>query len=130
MSFSLINPPEDQAGLEILTFELMAAAEALGLTLDQEGFITSWLSGTKILIERDADDKIVSMAFMVHGQKWFDNQPTATILRAEGNREKIIEYAKSIASVLGVKKIYYELNDFKENEDGSIENTVRMEKIT
>lgn len=82
------------------------AAKDLGLTLDVPGFLYAWLSGTRVLAEKDGD-RIVGLAFMAVGKKWVSDDTSATIIETAGeNASGMLEFAKTIAAALGATTLY------------------------
>lgn len=53
MSFEILNPPKGDLDLIEKTREVLTAAKDLGLDLDPEGFVYSWIGGTKLVVEYD-----------------------------------------------------------------------------
>lgn len=108
MSFSVIQPPKDEEEFAKVGKELYAAATALGLNLDAEGFLFSWTSGTRVVVERDDSDAIVSFALVTIGQRWIAKDFTASVLALKGNRETTLAFIQTISNALGATSLFIE----------------------
>ena len=63
MPFRVVQPPTNQEEFAELGKRLFAAAQALGIPLDPEGFLYSWVNGTRVVIE-EVDDEIKGFAML------------------------------------------------------------------
>lgn len=126
MGFSTITPPKDEKQLQTTAFEIVFACKMLGVEVDIQRFLLAWSDGLRVLLERDANDKIISFAFLISGTKWYDPTKTATILSMAGNKDKMIEYAKNVCSILGAEYLIYSDGTGEEVEGGMRMNTYRM----
>ena len=106
MSFNVVQPPKDETEFAELGKQLVEAGRALGMQLEAEGFLFSWIGGTRVLVEKTEAGEIVSMALVTIGKRWTHNDTTATVLRMEGNREPMLEFVKQIASALGATELF------------------------
>ena len=106
MPFAVIQPPENDDMLAETGKMLIEAAKNLGIDLDPEGFLFAWLSGCRVIVERDASNAIISMALVTVGKRWTHNDTTATVLRLEGNRTELLEFIRHIASALGARELF------------------------
>lgn len=106
MSFFVVQPPKGEVEMTATAKELLSAAAELGIQLDVKGFMFAWVNGTRPIIERDAANKIISMALMAVGKRWTHDDMTATVLRLEGNREPMIEFMQQIASAMGATELF------------------------
>lgn len=106
----VINPPKDEQKFAEVGQWLIDGATNLGIELDVEGFLYSWVDGTRVLVE-ETGDKITSMALMRVGTRWVDNTQKATILRRAGDEERILEFAETIAKATGATGMFYEENE-------------------
>lgn len=110
MSFSVVPPPKDTDKFAEVGKQIVEAALSLGINLDTEGFLYTWLAGTRVLIQRDGD-KIVSMALMVSGRRWVSSDDKATVLAYAGDKEGILGFSKTIAEAMGASALIYEETD-------------------
>lgn len=106
MSFVVVQPPKDETEFAELGKRLVEAGRALGMQLEAEGFLFSWIGGTRVLVEKTEAGEIVSMALVTIGKRWTHNDTTATVLLMEGNREQMLEFVKQIASALGATELF------------------------
>lgn len=106
MSFNVVQPPKDETEFAELGKQLVEAGRALGMQLEAEGFLFSWIGGTRVLVEKTEAGEIVSMALVTIGKRWTHNDTTATVLLMEGNREQMLEFVKQIASALGATELF------------------------
>lgn len=106
MSFNVVPPPKDETEFAELGKQLVEAGRALGMQLEAEGFLFSWIGGTRVLVEKTETGEIVSMALVTIGKRWTHNDTTATVLLMEGNREPMLEFVKQIASALGATELF------------------------
>lgn len=111
MSFSVIQPPKDETAFSEVGQEIFKAAARLGLTLDAEGFLFSWTAGTRVIVQRDADNGIVSLALVTVGKRWIFKDFTASVLAIRGNREPTIEFIKTVCNAMGATSIFIEEED-------------------
>lgn len=108
MSFSVVQPPKDEAAFAKVGQELVLAAKNLGLNLDTEGFLFSWTSGTRVVVQRDSADAIVSFALVTIGKRWVHSDFTASVLEIRGNREPTLNFIKTISNALGATSLFIE----------------------
>lgn len=107
MPYSVLQPPKDEAAFAALGKEIYEAGKAFGLNLDPEGFLFSWANGTRVLVERDAEGKIVGLVLMALGKRWIQSDFTATVLYYNGS-EGLLEFTLQIAHALGATSLYRE----------------------
>jgi hypothetical protein len=121
----IVQPPVDQDKLPEVGKWLYEGMKAVGIDLDLEGFLMAWTSGsTKMVVDTDADNKIVGAALLTIGKKWTDSRESATILDLKGDRAKLVEYCCNIATAFNMAYLVYEA---KEDEPGELS---RVHKIT
>ena len=101
MPFRVVQPPTNQEEFAELGKRLFAAAQALNVPLDPEGFLYSWVNGTRVVIE-EVDDEIKGFAMLAAGKRWTHNDTTATVLVREsrGDEDGLLEFLKQIAAAL------------------------------
>ena len=107
MPFRVVQPPTNQEEFAELGKRLFAAAQALGIPLDPEGFLYSWVNGTRVVIE-EVDDEIKGFAMLAGGKRWTHNDTTATVLVREshGDEDGLLEFLKQIAAALGSTELF------------------------
>lgn len=107
MPFRVVQPPTNQEEFAELGKRLFAAAQALGIPLDPEGFLYSWVNGTRVVIE-EVDDEIKGFAMLAAGKRWTHNDTTATVLVREssGDEDGLLEFLKQIAAALGSTELF------------------------
>lgn len=107
MAFKVIQPPTDEPRLAEEGKKLVQAAKELGIMLNVEGFLFSWLSGTRVVVE-ETDGKINAFALVAVGQRWTHNDSTASVLVMESDRDPadLIEFIKQICAALGATELF------------------------
>lgn len=107
MPFRVVQPPTNQEEFAELGKRLFAAAQALGIPLDPEGFLYSWVNGTRVVIE-EVDDEIKGFAMLAAGKRWTHNDTTATVLvfESSGDVDGLLEFLKQIAAALGSTELF------------------------
>ena len=107
MSFRVVQPPTNQDEFAALGKRLFAAAQALNLPLDPEGFLYSWVNGTRVVVE-EVNDEIKGFAMLAAGKRWTHNDTTATVLVMEssGDEAGLLEFLKQIAAALGSTELF------------------------
>lgn len=117
--FTVESIPKDENKLKELGKEIVIAASKLGLNFQTEGFLLSWASGTRVILERN-NGEITSLLLMTVGERWVDSSVKATVLEYAGNVKSILEFAESIAKGAGATSMYYEESKpLEETEDYS-----------
>lgn len=126
MPFVVIQPPADETKLAEVGKEVYEAAVKLGLNVDVEGFIQSWVTGLRVLAERDEEGVICGICLMALGKRWTRQDYTASVLELRGrDHSEMLEFAKQIAAALGAISLYHETSDpFLTAVDGRVERTV------
>ena len=107
MPFRVVQPPTNQEEFAELGKRLFAAAQALGIPLDPEGFLYSWVNGTRVVVE-EVGDEIKGFAMLAAGKRWTHNDTTATVLVREsrGDEDGLLEFLKQIAAALGSTELF------------------------
>lgn len=107
MPFRVVQPPTDQEQFAEVGKRLYLAAQTLGIPLDPEGFLYSWVNGTRVLVE-EVDDEIKGFALLAAGKRWTQSDTTATVLAMEtaGDHDGLLEFIKQIASALGGTELF------------------------
>lgn len=107
MPFRVVQPPADQTQFTELGKRLYSAAQSLGVPLDPEGFLYSWVNGTRVVVE-EVGDEIVGFAMLAAGKRWTHNDTTATVLviESKGDHDGLLEFLKQIASALGGTELF------------------------
>jgi sugar (pentulose or hexulose) kinase len=121
----VIQPPQNEADMPVTGKWLFEGVKALGIALDLEGFLLSWTGGgTKMIVEVDAENKIVGAALLTIGKKWTDSRESAMVLAMEGNRAKLIEYCTNLATAFNMGYLAYEA---QEHEPGVLSRVHRID---
>lgn len=107
MPFRVVQPPTNQEEFAELGKRLFAAAQALLIPLDPEGFMYSWVNGTRVVIEEQGGE-IKGFAMMAAGKRWTHNDTTATVLAIESNGDvdELLDFLKQIAAALGCTELF------------------------
>jgi hypothetical protein len=107
MPFRVIQPPTDPEQFTEEGKRLYSAAKELGIPLDPEGFLYSWVNGTRVVVE-EIGGEIKGFALLAAGKRWTHNDTTATVLAMEssGDHEGLLEFLKQIATALGGTEMF------------------------
>lgn len=107
MPFRVIQPPAEQEAFTETGKRLYTAAQALGIPLDPEGFLYSWVNGTRVVVE-EVGDEIKGFALLVMGKRWTHNDTTSTVLAFEtnGDHDAMLDFLKQIASAFGSTEMF------------------------
>jgi hypothetical protein len=121
----VIQPPQDETKIPELGRWLYEGLKALDINLDIEGFVIAWTGGsTKMVVETDAENKIISAALLTIGKKWTDSRESAMILDIRGDRAKMIEYCTNLATAFNMGYMAYEA---QEHEPGVLSRVHRID---
>jgi hypothetical protein len=121
----VVQPPQKDDEIPVVGKWLYEGIKALGIELDLEGFLLVWTGGTtKMIVEVDADNKIISAALLALGKKWTDSRQSASILALAGDRKKLIEYCTNLAVAFNVEYLAYEA---LEGEPGVLSRVHRID---
>lgn len=114
MPYQVVQPPADQERFAQLGKELFERSKELGMTLDVEGFLMAWVNGTRVVVERNADGLIVSMALVAMGKQWVRNRVTASIMElrtySRENRDAMVEFITQLATAMGASSLYLDMD--------------------
>lgn len=125
MPFKIVKVPREQEELSRVGLEIVVAANDLGKPVDSDGFLRAWLSGTKVLAEFNDKGKIIGLAFMVSGRRWFEDFDTATLLNIVGeNKEGMMEFATSVATASGAYSMIYDTGEEQKLPDGTVRHFI------
>lgn len=125
----MIPPPGDEKRLWEVGKPIIEAAIRLGLKIDPEGFMYSWMSGTRLLVEKE-DGEIVGMAMMTAGKRWVDAEHQASVLLVtEAGRDKLLEFASTIAKAMGAVGMYFEEREVLEETPTYTRFAIRHVKL-
>lgn len=115
MPFRVVQPPTDQEQFTELGKRLYAAAQALNVPLEPEGFLYSWVNGTRVVIE-EVGDEIKGFALMAAGKRWTHGDTTATVLlkASNGDADGLFEFLKQIAAALGSTEMFVQSDEVKQ----------------
>lgn len=113
MSMEVVQPPKDEARFAEVGKELFAAARDLGMNLEVDGFLNAWISGMRVIVERDDQSrKIVGMVLLRQGMQWNKNRHTASVLEIRGvDLNRLMEFTKQVAAAMGTESLFVESAD-------------------
>lgn len=117
MKFEVLTPPDDADKLTNATVEVITAAIDLGLDVEPEGFILSWASGSRLVVHRNAENKIDGIAMFTMGRRWTHSDMKAHILILLGEKQILIDYVVNMAKALGVTGVFYEDSQIHETDE-------------
>lgn len=106
--FTVVQPPKDEGEFARVGKELFDAAGKLGLELDAEGFLFSWTAGTRVVVQRDEANTVVSLALVTIGKRWLHKDFTATVLAIRGDREQTMAFIKIVCNAMGATSLFVE----------------------
>ena len=114
MPFRVVQPPSNEEEFAELGKRLYTAAQALDIPLEPEGFLYSWVNGTRVVIE-ETDGEIKGFALMAAGKRWTHGDTTATVLLmgSNGDAEGLFEFLKQIAAALGCTEVFVQSDAVK-----------------
>lgn len=116
MTFEVLTPPEDANKLTEAAVEVIKAAIDMDQDVEPEGFIFSWVSGSRLIVQRDSDQKIVGIAMFTMGKRWTHSDMKAHVLLLLGDREALLNYIVNMAKALAVTGVFYEEAVMREDE--------------
>lgn len=119
--FKVITPPEDQDQFAQTSKRIVEAAHKLGFPLEVEGFLMSWVSGTRVIVE-EQDGEIVGLALVTMGKRWVQNDFTATILAFKGD-DRLFDFVKQIAIAMGSSSL------LMQDGEGVVEGDVTVYRV-
>lgn len=108
MTIEVITPPKDDEQLIEAAKEILIAASELGMNIHIEGFLMAWASGTKLVVQRDNSDKIISVGIISAGHRWTTNTVTAHVLDMAGNKEALIDYFIKMCKIMDATSLFYQ----------------------
>lgn len=118
MSYEVIQPPTSEQSLAKLGEEVLLAAKELGRPMDVEGFLQAWLSGLRVIAERNAENKITGLALLAVGRRWLFQDVAATVVWKKAKDDAaLLNYIKMLASALGAVNLYVETDKPLEETD-------------
>lgn len=118
MAFEIYAPPGDDEALTEKAKDILNAAAKLGEPLDIEGFLYSWVSGTRVAVERDdSTGEIVGLGIFTAGKRWTHNDITAHVLRIDGKRQGMLEFIVTLCKAIGATRIFVEEPDILEQAE-------------
>lgn len=127
----VIKPPKDEQKFAEVSKWIINGAIELGIDIDPEGFLYSWVDGTRVIVDLEGPDKIVGMVLMRAGLRWVDSTHKATILRIKGRDEgRLMEFAITIAKAVGSSGLIYEETTPIEETGDYIRYAVRELKLS
>lgn len=109
MSFHVIPfPKTSDQDLADAAKEILMFAREHGVRMEPEGFMTGWATGCRVLVERDADKKIITLAIAAIGPRWVRGEISASILLLLGeNHKPMIDFIITITQGSGGCAVYH-----------------------
>lgn len=109
MKIELVMPGNTEESIKNGLLRLLQAASAVGVPLDGEAFARAWMSdNTRVFIATE-EGKFQGFAIMAFGRRYYDAQPSSSILVAEGPaRNQLLSFMVDTSRVLGSKVMYFE----------------------
>jgi len=127
MTYEVVQPPTTEQELAKLGKEILETAEKLGRPMDVEGFLQSWLGGTRVVAERDASGNITGLALVAVGRRWlFQDYAASVIWYKAADTKALLNYIRMIANALGAKYMYVESEDPLETTDEYIRCEIKQ----
>lgn len=125
--FEVLTPPDGDQNLANAAKEILnAASELSGKPMDVEGFIYSWIAGTRVVVERDdTTRKITGLGIFTAGKQWPHIRTVAHVLRIDGNRDGVMGFIISMCKAIGVDGVYVEDATTRVDTPGEVIHTVR-----
>lgn len=108
MTFEVLTPPDDADNLTEAAVEVIKAAIDMDQDIEPEGFIYSWVGGSRLVVKRGADRKIEGIAMFSMGKRWTHSDMKAHILILLGDRQALLDYVVNMAKALGITGVFYE----------------------
>lgn len=104
-----VLPHQDPEHLKARAEKLLQALKDTNTVVDFDGFARAWMSETVRAVVAQEGDTYTGFAVMVYGSRWFDPQPSATILVLNGPaRGPLLQYLKDMATMLGAQTLYWD----------------------
>ena len=90
----------------------------------------AWVNGTRVVVERNADGLIVSMALVAMGKQWVRNRVTASIMElrtySRENRDAMVEFITQLATAMGASSLYLDMDLTQEQPGKRIYNVLEI----
>lgn len=121
MKVEIVMPGKTEESVKEGLLRLLQAASETGVPIEGESFARAWMSdNTRVFVATD-EGKVKGFAIMAFGRRYYDPQPSASILLAEGEaRNELLSFMFDTARVLGSKIVYFE---------GKSDDTIKGEPI-
>lgn len=116
MTFEVLTPPDDAENLTQSSVEVIKAAIDLGLDVEPEGFIYSWIAGSRLVVKRDAERNITGIAMFSMGKRWTHSDMKAHVLILLGEKQELLDYIVNMAKAIGVTGVFYQDSLINETE--------------
>jgi hypothetical protein len=122
-----IIPPNNEAAAKVELDKIVAAAKALDIPLEMQGFVANWLSdNTRVFLATEGDTP-VGFGVLVFGRRYYDNDMSASVLIAEGlARKEMLEFMADSSKMLGATMMFYEARE-GDTLGGSPRNMLALE---
>lgn len=128
MPFIVVSPPSTDEDLKRVGKKVIDAAFKLGRPLDVEGFLKSWILGTRVIAETDAEDNYIGLAFVAMGDRWlFDDSAVSVMWKNVTDEAGFEQFIRAIGTAFGAKLLFIELNEpISESETESVKGVRRI----
>lgn len=117
MTFEVLLPPEDAKNLTDATVEVVEAAIRMGQDVEPEGFIYSWMAGSRLVVHRDKDRNIDGIAMFTMGKRWTHSDQKAHVLLLLGDKSALLGFVVNMAKALGITGVFYEVGVIGETDE-------------
>ena len=107
MPFRVIQPPSDQSQFTEEGKRLYAAAKALGIELDAEGFLYSWVEGVRVVVEETGDEIKGFVASADASLAEFTGPLKAAVENLDALTAWVIAQAKANPNEIGAASVEY-----------------------
>lgn len=102
-------PPQDMEKVKVDVVKLLEAAAAVGVALEPQAFVQSWLQDSTRVVVAYEGDTPTGFGIMATGRRYFDDKNSASVLLIDGpDRRAVLEYMLDMAKVLGAQVLFYE----------------------
>ena len=124
----VIQPPVDEEQLSKQGQVIVESALKFGMEIDPIGFLTAWVTGTRVIAKVNEADEIQSLVLMSLGRRWIASDFTASVLvyggATEADVKETIAFTKQIAAAHGCRCIFIEEPELQVLPNGAVAHVV------
>mgnify|MGYP007097114283 CR=1 FL=1 len=121
MGYEVVTPPGTDEALAATGTEVIEATKELGLNIDIQGFLHSWITGTRVVVHRNGEGKIDTLAIMAVGKRWIHSDVTASMLELRGvETEGMMNFCRTLAKFAGAGSMFVEQPTVEKLDDRRI----------